>query len=41
MTNDAKPLLFRGGVGVGSVVLTPRLKDSPHPPTPSPEEEGE
>ncbi len=30
-----KPLPFRGGVGVGLV------SDSPHPPTPSPKEEGE
>ena len=35
------PLLFRGGAGVGAVSQTQRLPDSPHPPTPSPEEEGE
>ncbi|MFM5895852.1 MAG: CCA tRNA nucleotidyltransferase [Novosphingobium sp.] len=36
-----KPLPFRGGVGVGTVAQAPRLTDSPHPTTPSPEEEGE
>ena len=36
-----KPLPFRGGVGVGPVGQTPSLPDMPHPPTPSPEGEGE
>ena len=36
---QAKPLLFRGGVGVGSILLAPRLGRSPTP-SPSPEEEG-
>ena len=35
-----KPLLFRGGVGVGSVIQAQRPADSPHPPPPSPEEVG-
>ena len=36
---QAKPLLFRGGVGVGSNLLTPLLGRNPTP-GPSPEEEG-
>ena len=38
---DQKPLPFRGGVGVGGVSQALRHPDSPHPPTPSPEGEGE
>ncbi len=36
-----KPLPFRGGVGVGAVERTQHHPDSPHPPAPSPEGEGE
>jgi len=36
-----KPLPLRGGVGVAAVRLAPCNLDSPHPPTPSPEGEGE
>ncbi len=36
-----KPLPFRGGVGVGAVSQAQRQPDSPHPPTPSAEVEGE
>ena len=36
-----KPLPFRGGVGVGPVSDRFGMPDSPHPPTPSPEGEGE
>ncbi len=38
---DLKPLPFRGGVGVGAVSQALRKPDSPHPPAPSPEGDGE
>ena len=36
-----KPLPSRGGVGVGPVTNGASNNDSPHPPTPSPQGEGE
>lgn len=38
---DNEPLPFRGGVGVGAIDSSAVRADSPHPPTPSPEGEGE
>lgn len=39
--DSLKPLLLRGGVGVGPVPKDTHPLDMPHPPSPSPEGEGE